>query len=180
MISIEYSNTINDLVAAQKVALRHSSTSQNLMVQRWLLVEALLAGLCVMFAFNHSPRNVLMAFLALSALAWVLRYRTVVVQFRRDLKREVKKDTTRSLFQPRILRLTETGISIDTSGTVADYDWSKVVHVGTDKRYLYVITDGVLHYAVPRRAAADDTQWEQFVAAVQSGFDQAKSASTAQ
>ena len=99
-MQIRFTNTLNQLVALQKYALRHTEVGRKMMLHRFIAVESVILLIAVLFAVNHDRLVVLLVFLSVSGLAWTFRERSVIVQFKRDFKRErrMAAHLTRSAF----------------------------------------------------------------------------------
>jgi hypothetical protein len=80
-----------------------------MMLHRFIMVECILAFICFVFAINHNRLAVLICFAGLSGLAWLFRERAVIVQFKKDFRREQRKDEINLFDRDRIM-------TIDTDG----------------------------------------------------------------
>ena len=89
---VRYFNSYEDLLALQKFVLRNSAVGKKAMLHRFLAVEIVVLFVCLMFAVNHNRFYVLLAFLIISGLAWWFRERSVMMQFKKDFKRGLRKD----------------------------------------------------------------------------------------
>jgi hypothetical protein len=162
-MKLVYHNSLRDLIALQKCMLRHSAFGQRLMLHRFLMVEAVLLFICVMFAINGNPFNVFLIFAALSVLAWTFRERSVIQQFKRDFKKELHRDEENSFAQPRTLQISPAHLEVGAGPNHNTHPWPSVEWTGQDERLLYIITKGVLHYAVPKSAFQDAEEMEIFL-----------------
>ncbi len=167
-MQIRYRNTLNQLVALQKFMLRNSALGRKMMLHRFIMVECILGFICIVFAINHNRLVVLICFAGLSGLAWLLRERSVIVQFKKDFRRERRKNDTHSFDRDRMLTIDADGFQVRIGSQENRYDWSEVEAVGRDKHNIYILLDGVLHYVIPKSAWADPDQSEQFFNALQS------------
>jgi len=162
-MKLAYHNTLADLIALQKCMLRHSAFGQKLMLHRFLMVEAVLFFICLMFAINGSPFKVFLIFAALSALAWTLRERSVIQQFKKNFKKELRKDEEKSFAQPRIMQISPEHLEVSPGDNHQAHPWPSVEWTGQDERLLCIITKGVLHYAVPKNVFLDDEEMQIFL-----------------
>ena len=162
-MKLAYHNNLDDLIALQKCMLRHSAFGRKLMLHRFLMVEAVLLFICLMFAINGNPFKVLLVFLALSTLAWTFRERSVIQQFKKDFKKELRKDEENSFAQPRILKISPEQLEVSAGDNHQAHPWPSVEWTGQDERRLYIITSGVLHYAVPKSVFQDEAEMEVFL-----------------
>lgn len=168
VIQIRYRNTLNQLVALQKYMLRNSAFGRKMMLHRFLLVECILVFICVLFAINHNRLVVLICFAGLSGLAWLLRERTVIVRFKKDFRRERRKDDINSFDRDRIMTIDADGFRVQIGSRENRYDWSRVEAVGQDKNNIYILLTGVLHYVIPKSAWQVPDHPEQFFNTLQS------------
>lgn len=175
-MKLAYHNTLNDLIALQKCMLRHSAFGQKLMLHRFLLVEAVLFFICLMFAINGNPFKVLLIFAALSVLAWSFRERSVIQQFKKDFKKELRKDEENSFAQPRIMKIGPEHLEVSAGDNHQAHPWQTVEWTGQDERLLYIITKGVLHYAVPKSVFKDEEEMQIFLRLVDTYRDEAAQA----
>ncbi|MDJ0780686.1 MAG: YcxB family protein [Desulfosarcinaceae bacterium] len=173
MMKFAYHNSVDDLIALQRCMLRHSAFGQKLMLHRFIMVEVVLAFICGMFAINGNPFKVLLAFAALSVLAWHFRERSVIQQFKRDFKRELRKDEDNSFAKPRILQISPQHLAVSTGNHHQTHPWRTVEWTGQDDRRLYIITTGVLHYAVPKSVFKDPEEMQSFLKRVDTYRDDA-------
>ncbi len=162
-MKLAYHNSLADLIALQKRMLRHSAFGQKLMLQRFLMVEAVLLFICLMFAINGNPLIVLLVFAGLSVLAWFFRERSVIQQFKKDFKKELRKDEENSFSQPRIMQITPQHFEVSTGDHNQSHPWSTVEWTGQDERLLYLITKGILHYAIPKSTFKDEEEMQIFL-----------------
>lgn len=167
-MQIRYRNTLNQLVALQKFMLRNSALGRKMMLHRFIMVECILGFICFVFAINHNRLVVLLCFAGLSGLAWLLRERSVIVQFKKDFRRERRKDDNHSFDRDRMMTIGADGFQVRIGSLENRYDWSDVEAVGQDKNNIYILLNGVLHYVIPKSAWADPDQPEQFFDALQS------------
>jgi hypothetical protein len=173
-MKLAYHNSLDDLIALQKCMLHHSAFGQKLMLHRFLMVEAVLAFICIMFAINGNPFKVFLVFAALSVLAWIFRERSVIQQFKRDFKKELRRDEENSFAQPRILQISPEHLAVSTGDNHNSHPWPTVEWTGQDARLLFIITKGVLHYAVPKSVFQDAEEMEIFLKLVDTYREQAK------
>lgn len=178
-MKLAYHNTLADLIALQQSMLRHSAFGQKLMLHRFLMVEAVLFVICLMFAINGNPLIVLMVFLGLSVLAWFFRERSVIQQFKKDFKKELRKDEENSFAQPRIMQITKEHLEVSTGNHHQAHPWSTIEWTGQDERRLYLVTSGVLHYTIPKTTFQDEEEMQIFLKLVDTYRDEATSATGA-
>jgi hypothetical protein len=162
-MKIAYHNTLDDLLALQRCMLRHSAFGRKLMLHRFLVVEIILLFICLMFAVNDNPFKVFLIFTAISVIAWTFRERSVILQFKKDFKKELRKDEENSFAQTRIMQIGPQGLEVSTGANHQNHPWPSVEWTGQDKHLLYIITRGVLHYAVPKSVFQDEEELEIFL-----------------
>ncbi len=167
-MQIQYKNTLNQLVALQKHALRHTDVGKKMMLHRFIAVETIFFLIALMFAINNNRFVVLLVFLVVSGLAWLFRERSVLLQFKRDFKRERRKDETGMFEKERLLTIDTDGLTVVIGDQRTDYEWDEVVYAGKDRKNLYIIMTGVLHYVIPLSAFTDDNESDAFLEAVES------------
>jgi hypothetical protein len=155
-------------VALQKFALRHTEIGKKMMLHRFIAVESIFLFIAILFAVNHNRFMVLLVFLAVSGLAWLFRERSVLLQFKKDFKRERRKDDTGLFDKERIMSLGPGGLTVDIGDQRSHYTWDQVKHTGKDKKHVYVILSGVLHYVIPISAFTGDHDPEAFLEAIAS------------
>ena len=151
-MQIRYRNTLDQLIALQKFMLRNSAFGKKMMLHRFIMVECILGFICLVFAVNHNRLIVFLFFVGLSGLAWLFRQRTVIVQFKKDFKRERRKDELNLFDKDRILRFDDVGLRIDIGSQENSYTWSEVETIGQDTKNIYILLTGVLHYVIPKTA----------------------------
>lgn len=161
-MQIRYRNTLNQLVELQKFMLRNSDLGRKMMLHRFIVVECLLLFICFVFAINHNRLVVLMWFAGLSGLAWLFRERSVILQFKKDFRREKRKDETNLFDRERMMTIDTDGLRVLIGSRENRYDWSEVEAVGQDKNNVFILLKGVLHYVIPKTAWEDPDQSEQF------------------
>ena len=179
-MKLAYHNTLADLIALQKSMLRHSAFGQKLMLHRFLMVEAVLFFICLMFAINGNPLIVLLVFLGLSVLAWFFRQRSMIQQFKKDFKKELSKDEENSFAQPRIMQITKEHLEVSTGDHHQAHPWSTVEWTGQDERRLYIITSGILHYTIPKSTFQDEEEMQIFLKLVDTYREEAATAASEQ
>lgn len=167
-MEIRYHNTLDHLVALQKQVLRKTEAGKKMMLHRFILVEAIIIGITIIFAINHNRLNVLLGFLIVTGLAWMFRERSVIVQFRKDFKRERRKDETGQFDKDRILRINPDGLEVQVGLEQTQYDWDQLEWAGRDRKHVYILLKGVLHYVIPVTAFSDENAVTQFLEAIAS------------
>ena len=167
-MQIRYRNTLDHLIALQKFVLRNTIAGKKMMLQRYIAIEMILALIFILFAVNHNRFRVLLAFMIVSGLAWLFRERAVLVQFRRDFKREQRKDREGLFDQDRILRIDADGLHVAVGAADARYTWDQVELTGKDRKYVYIVLTGLLHYVIPLAAFADSNDADRFLGAIAS------------
>jgi len=165
-VQIRYRNTLNQLVALQKHALRHSDVGKKIIIHRYIAVESIFFLIALMFAINSNRFVVLLVFLVVSGLAWLFRERSVLLQFKRDFKRERSKDDTGMFEKERILTIDPEGLTVDVGDQQTHYRWNEVVYAGKDRKNVYIIMSGVLHYVIPLTAFSDENEPDTFLESV--------------
>jgi hypothetical protein len=167
-MQIRYRNTLNQLVALQKYMLRNSAFGRKMMLHRFIMVECILAFICFVFAINHNRLVVLMCFAGLSGLAWLFRERAVIVQFKKDFRRERRKDEINLFDRDRIMTIDTDGFRVLIGSQENRYEWREVEAVVQDKNNIYILLTGILHYVIPKSAWENPDQSEQFFNTLQS------------
>lgn len=166
-MQIRYRNTLNQLIALQKFMLRNSAFGKKMMVHRFIMVECILVFICAIFAVNHNRLVVLGCFAGLSALAWLLRERAVIMQFRKEFRRERRKSDINLLDRDRILTIDENGFEVRIGSRESRYTWDEVETTGQDKKHIYILLKGVLHHVMPKSAWPDLERAEAFYTTLQ-------------
>lgn len=161
-MQVVYRNNLEDIIALQRKVLRHSRLARKMILHRFLFVEAILLLICFLLMLGNPPQKVLVFFIAISALAWVFRERSLMHQFKKDMKGQLLRDPNAAFKQKTTLILDEAGLKVENTGGVTTHPWDEVEHVGRDDRYLYVITDGMRHYVIPKAAFGGNAQSEAF------------------
>lgn len=59
-----------------------------MIVYRFMVVEAIIIVITIVFAINHNRFNVLLGFVIVSGLVWLLRERAVLLQFKKGFKHD--------------------------------------------------------------------------------------------
>lgn len=167
-MQIRYRNTLEHLVALQKYVLRNTDFGKKMMLHRFIAVEIIVLFIAIIFAINHNRFKVFLGFVIITGLAWLFRERSVLLQFRRDFKRERRKDDQGLFDKDRILTIAPDGLKISIGDTQNQYGWDQVVTVGHDRRLLYIILKGVLHYVIPLSAFADENEALLFLDSIES------------
>ncbi len=167
-MQIRYRNTLDDLVALQKFVLRNTDTGKKMMLHRYIVVEIILVLILSLFAVNHNRWNVLLAFLIVSTLAWLFRERSVLVQFKRDFKRERRKDKQGLFDRDRILRIDADGFDISIGTDTTHHDWDQVELTGKDRKHIYIVLKGLLHHVIPLSALNDPADADRLLQAIAS------------
>lgn len=167
-MQIRYRNTLKHLVALQKYVLRHTDTGKKMMFHRFLAVEAIILFITVIFAINHNLFNVFLGFIIVSGVAWLFRERSVLLQFRKDFKRERRKDEEGLFEKDRILRIDSGGLTVDIGTQRSQYAWDEVELTGQDKHHVFIILTGVLHYVIPIAAFDNEGEVDTFLNKIES------------
>jgi hypothetical protein len=167
-MQVRYRNTLQHLIALQKYVLRNTDTGKKMMLYRFLAVEAIILFITIIFATSHNPFNVFVGFIIVSYLAWVFRERSVLLQFRKDFKREQRKDKEGLFEKDRILNISKEGFSVDMGSQRTEYTWDQIEITGKDKYHVYIILTGVLHYVIPLSAFADENEAVTFLKSIAS------------
>lgn len=167
-MQIRYRNTLDQLVALQKYVLRHTQFGKKIMLHRFLTVETVVLFISVIFAINHNRFKVFLGFVIVSALAWIFRERSVLLQFRKDFKREHRKDESGLFEKDRILSIGLDGLTVQIGGEQSHYHWEQVEMTGRDSKHIYIILKGVLHYVIPLSAFADEREADAFLEGIAS------------
>lgn len=123
-----------------------------MMFHRFVAVESILLFIAVLFAVNHDRLLVLLIFLFVSGLAWLFRERSVLLQFKKDFKRERRKNNTNMFEKERIMTIAPDGLTVDVGEQRTRYTWDQVVYAGKDSKHVYILLTGMLHYVIPLSA----------------------------
>ena len=161
-MQIRYRNTMEQLIALQKFMLRNSAFGKKMMLHRFIMVECILVLICLVFAVNHDRLTVFLCFMGLSALAWLFRERAVILQFKKDFKRERRKDELNLFDRDRIVRLDKDGLLVNVGSQENRYAWHEIETTGQDKKNIYILLRGVLHYVIPKSAWDNSDQAAEF------------------
>lgn len=167
-MQVRYRNDIKDLIALQKYVLRHTDTGKKMMLHRFLAVEAIVLFITIVFAINHNPFKVFLGFIIVSCLAWLFRERSVLLQFRKDFKRERRKDAEGLFEKERVLSIDPSGLEVEIGVQQSQYEWDEVDMAGQDKLHVYIILKGVLHYVIPQTAFANEGETDIFLNKIES------------
>jgi hypothetical protein len=151
-VQIRYKNNLKELVALQKFALRHTEVGKKMMFHRFVAVESILLFIAVLFAVNHNRTIVLLVFLLVSGLAWLFRERSVLLQFKKDFKRERRKNDTDMFEKERIMTIAPDGLTVEIGEQRTHYTWDHVAYMGKDRKHVYILLTGMLHYVIPLSA----------------------------
>jgi hypothetical protein len=162
-MKVIYNNDIKDLIALQKFVLRNTGTGKKMMLHRFLAVETIIVFITIVFAINHNPFRVFLGFVIVSSLAWLFRERSVLLQFRKDFKRERRKDKEGRFDRQRVMSISPSGITVDIGAQQSRYAWDEVDMTGQDKHHVYIILTGVLHYVIPQTAFTNEGKADQFL-----------------
>ena len=157
---VRYFNSYEDLLALQKFVLRNSAVGKKAMFHRFLAVELVVLFVCLMFAVNHNRFYVLLAFLFISGLAWLFRERSVMMQFKKDFKRGLRKDPDSVFHRQKAITIAPEEFSVEMGGHTNDHRWDSVELISADERYVYMVLKGVMHYVVPKNSfeSSDDAK----------------------
>jgi hypothetical protein len=162
-MQVRYRNTLKHLIALQKYVLRNTDTGKKMMFHRFLAVEAIILLIAIILATGNNPFKVFLGFIAVSCLAWVLRERSVLLQFRKDFKREQRKDKDGLFEKERIVNIAPESFSVDIGSQRTEYTWDQIELTGKDNHYVYIILTGVLHYVIPLSAFSDGDEVDIFL-----------------
>lgn len=162
-MEIQYRNTLDHLMALQKYVLRNSLMGKKMMLHRFMVVETIVIFITIIFAINGNPWKVFLGFAIATGLAWLFRERAVMLQFKKDFKRERRKDESGSFEKDRILRIALEGISVRIDGETVHYQWDEVDTAGRDRKHLYIVLTGVLHYVIPISAFSEEKEADNFL-----------------
>lgn len=134
-----------------------------MMLHRFIAVETIIVFITIIFAINHNRFKVLLGFAIVTGLAWVFRERSVILQFKKDFKRERRKDKSGLFDQDRILSISPEGLTVRIGNDQTLYPWDRVEVTGRDRKHVYIVLTGVLHYVIPLSAFYDDTEADTFL-----------------
>lgn len=167
-MEIRYRNTLDQLLALQKFVLRNSHIGKRMMLHRFLAAEAIILFITVIFTINHNLFKVLIGFAILTGLAWVLRERSVILQFKKDFKRERRKNEAGLFDKNRILSIAPEGLTVRIGNDQTHYTWYRIETVGRDRKHIYLVLDSVLHYVIPISAFSDESEADTFLETIES------------
>ena len=170
-MQVRYRNTVGDIVALQKMVLRHTLMGRKILFHRFLVVEAVLLLICLLLMTGHPPGPVMPFFVGFSALAWGFRERPVIRKFTKDLKAQLVRDPEAAFRRETTMTVSEEGLEVANSGAAVTHPWPRVEYVGRDDRYTYVLTDGLRHYAVPAAAFGGDAEADRFWGEIRRRFE---------
>jgi hypothetical protein len=139
-----------------------------MMLHRFIAVESIILLIAILFAVNHNRVIVLLVFLFVSGLAWLFRERSVLVQFKRDFKKERRKNDGGAFEKERIMTVAQEGLTVDIDGRRTHYTWDRIVYTGKDRKHVYILLSGVLHYVIPLSAFSGDLEPEAFLESIAS------------
>ena len=139
-----------------------------MMFHRFMAVEAIILFITIISAVNHNPLKVFIGFIIISCLAWLFRERSVLLQFRKDFKREYRKDKDGLFEKERVLSIGPSGLLVEIGEQQSRYAWNEVELTGQDKHYVYIILTGVLHYIIPLTAFANEGEPDLFLSHIES------------
>ena len=167
-MQIRYRNTIKHLLALQKYVLRNTDTGKKMMLHRFLAVEAIILFITIIFAINHNPLKVLLGFIIATCLAWIFRERSMLLQFKKDFKREVRKDKEGLFDMDRVLAIAPEGLTVEIGSQRSEYSWDQIDTAGKDMHHVYILLTGVLHYVIPLSAFSDENEADTFLKTIAS------------
>ena len=165
-MQIRYRNTMEHLVALQKFVLRNSEFGKKMMLHRFIAVETVIVLISIIFAINHNRFKVLLGFLVVSGLAWLFRERSVLLQFKRDFKRERRKDESGMFDKDRIMTVDAEGLTVEIGTQETRYSWDRIGATGQDRKHVFIVTNGVLHYVIPLSAFSKNEDPKAFLDAI--------------
>jgi hypothetical protein len=139
-----------------------------MMLHRFIAVESIILLIAILFAVNHNRGIVLLAFLFVSGLAWLFKERSVLVQFKRDFKKERRKNDGSAFEKERIMTVAPDGLTVNIDGRRTHYTWDRIVYTGKDRKHVYILLSGVLHYVIPLSAFSGDLAPEAFLESIAS------------
>jgi hypothetical protein len=135
---------------------------KTLLIHRFVMVEILLLLICLLLMIGNPPLKIIPAFVAISGLAWLFRERAVMVQFKRDMKGQLMRDPDASFKKKSVMEATEEGFSVTNSGVTARFLWRQVEHLEADDRCIYILSEGMQHYVVPKSAFGSPVEASAF------------------
>lgn len=165
-MKVVYRNTLDDIIALQKMVLRHSRMGRKIMLHRFILVEVILFLICLPLMFAGNPMKIMLFFLVISIVAWIFRERSVILQFKKDMKGQLMRDPDAAFRKETTVRLSEKGLSVTNTGITTDHPWNRLEHFAQDSRYIYILTDGLRNYVIPKTAFPSDAEAETFLGAL--------------
>ncbi len=135
---------------------------KRLLVHRFVMVEILLLLICLLLMLGNHPLRILPAFVAISGLAWWFRERAVMVQFKRDMKGQLMRDPDAAFTRQTSMETTEEGFTVTNSGVTARFFWREVEHIEADDRCIFILSEGMQHYVVPKAAFGSPVEASAF------------------
>lgn len=167
-MQIRYRNTLAQLLALQKVVLRHTEFGRKLMLHRFIAVEVIVVFITILFAINHNRFKVFAVFIIVTGLAWLFRERAVLLQFRKDFKRELHKDDAGLFAKDRVLRIAPKDLTVTVGNQQMRYTWDQLEKTDRDGQNVYILLKGMLHYVIPLAAFTDEHEVAAFLDAIAS------------
>ena len=90
----------------------------------------------------------------------------MLLQFKKDFKRERRKDESGSFDKDRILTIAPEGLTVEIGGQRTHYTWDQIVTTGSDRKHVYIVLGGVLHYVIPLSAFSDENESQTFMESI--------------
>lgn len=167
-MQIRYRNTLGHLVALQKYVLRQTNFGKKMMLHRFMAVEAIIIFITIIFAINHNRFKVLLVFVLVTGLAWLFRERAVLLQFRKDFKRERRRDEAGLFDKDRVMRIAPGGLTVTIGEQRMQYTWDQLEKIGRDNQHVYILVKGILHYVIPLSAFTNEKEVTIFLDSISS------------
>jgi hypothetical protein len=177
-LQVEYDLTAEDVVTLSLFHYKHSPTVR----RSWLMLRVVVPIIWILIGFFENSRErhyagiaPLPFFISLSVLYILLmpaysRYRT-----RRITLRLLSEGKNKGFDGPHSLTIGPEGIVAESATGDARSNWSVVEKLETDKEHFYIYTSAVNAIILPKRAFADENEFQEFVASVQTYYKNANS-----
>jgi hypothetical protein len=167
-MQVEYSLTLDDFLALHRYHLNHPPARRRHTPWVLRLVLAFLTFMAFLNLLTSWNDNEPQAFK--HALVWALLMVAVLVGYlfrhwilARLIKRSLQQGKNAKLLKPQRLTITPEGITQDTGHSTATVAWEALEGIGTTEDHAFFYTNTVTAYVLPRRAFANDGEFEEFV-----------------
>jgi hypothetical protein len=177
-LKIQYDLTEEDFVTFSLFHYKHSPTAK----RSWLLLRVMVPVIWILIGFfensrpqRHAGISPLPFFISLSVLYILLipaysRYRT-----RRVILRLLSEGKNKGLAGMHTLTIGPEDIAAVSDNVDARLNWGGVEKLESDKEHFYIYLSAVSALIIPKRAFADENEFQKFIAAVQAYYSSANS-----